>query len=42
MSEERGTRRYPHEHLTQVSEDGSLKDGMGCEVLELETKILQQ
>jgi hypothetical protein len=25
-----------------MSEDGRLKDGVGCEVLELETEILQQ
>jgi hypothetical protein len=42
VAEERGARRHPHEHLAQVSEDGHLKDGVGCEVLELETEILQQ
>jgi hypothetical protein len=42
MAEERGARCHPHEHLTQMGEDGRLKDGMGCEVLELETEILQQ
>jgi hypothetical protein len=42
VAEERSARRHPHEHLAQVSKDGRLKDGVGCEVLELETKILQQ
>jgi hypothetical protein len=42
MAEERGARCHPHEHLAQMGEDGRLKDGMGCEVLELETEILQQ
>jgi hypothetical protein len=40
--QKRGARRHPHEHLAQMSEDGRLKDGVGCEVLELETEILQQ
>jgi hypothetical protein len=42
MAEEGGTRRHPHEHLAQVSEDGRLKDGVGREVLELKTELLQQ
>jgi hypothetical protein len=42
VAEERSARRHHHEHLTQVSEDGRLNDGVGCEVLELDTKILQQ
>jgi hypothetical protein len=41
MAEERGTRHHLHEYLAQMSEDGRLKDGVGCEVLELETEILQ-
>jgi hypothetical protein len=42
MAEEGGTRRQPHEHLAQVSEDGRLEDGVGGEVLKLEAKLLQQ
>ena len=42
MAEERGARRHPHEHLAQMDEDDRLKDGVGCEVLKLETEILQQ
>jgi hypothetical protein len=42
VAEERGARGHPHEHLTQVSKDGRLEDGVGCEVLELETELLQQ
>jgi hypothetical protein len=42
VAEERGARRHPHEHLAQMGEDGRLKYGVGCEVLELETEILQQ
>jgi hypothetical protein len=42
LAEEGGTRRYPHEHLAQVSKDGHLKDGVGREVLELKTELLQQ
>jgi hypothetical protein len=41
VAEERGAWSHPHEHLAQVSEDGRLKDGVGCEVLELETELLQ-
>jgi hypothetical protein len=42
MAEERGARGHPHEHLVQVSKDGCLKNGVGCEVLELEIEVLQQ
>jgi hypothetical protein len=42
MAEERGARGHPHEHLTQMGKDGCLKNGEGCEVLELETEVLQQ
>jgi hypothetical protein len=42
VAKERGARSHPHEHLARVSEDGRLKDGVGCEVLELETELLQQ
>jgi hypothetical protein len=33
---------HPHEHLAEVDEDGHLEDGVGCEVLELESELLQQ
>jgi hypothetical protein len=42
VAEERGARSHPHEHLTQVNKDGHLEDGVGGEVLELETELLQQ
>ena len=42
VAEERGAWCHPHEHLAQVSEDGRLEDGVGCEVLQLETEFLQQ
>jgi hypothetical protein len=32
----------PHEHLTEVGEDGRLKDGVGHKVLMLEAELLQQ
>jgi hypothetical protein len=40
--EEGSTGPYPHEHLAKVDEDGHLEDGVGCEVLELESELLQQ
>ena len=40
---ERGRSGYhPHEHLAEVDEDGHLEDGVGREVLELESELLQQ
>jgi hypothetical protein len=33
---------HPHEHLTEVDKDGHLEDGVGREVLELESELLQQ
>jgi hypothetical protein len=33
---------HPHEHLAEVDEDGQLEDGVGREVLELESELLQQ
>jgi hypothetical protein len=42
MAEEGGAGGHPHEHLTEVDEDGRLKDGVGREVLKLEPKLLQQ
>jgi hypothetical protein len=42
MAEEGGAGRYPHEHLTQVGEDGRLEDGVRGEVLKLEAELLQQ
>jgi hypothetical protein len=35
-------KRCPHKHLTEVGEDGHLKDGVGRKVLMLEAKLLQQ
>jgi hypothetical protein len=32
----------PHEHLHEVDEDGHEEDGVGGEVLELKTKLLQE
>jgi hypothetical protein len=32
---------HPHEHLTEMDKDGHLEDGMGREVLELESELLQ-
>jgi hypothetical protein len=42
MAEEGGTGRHPHEHLTQMGEDGRLEDGVGREVLKLKAELLQQ
>jgi hypothetical protein len=42
MSEEGGVGHHPHKHLAQVGEDGRLEDGVGGEVLKLETELLQQ
>jgi hypothetical protein len=33
---------HPHEHLTKMDKDGHLGDGVGREVLELESELLQQ
>ena len=35
-------KRHPHEHPTQVGEDGRLEDGVGRELLKLEAGLLQQ
>jgi hypothetical protein len=35
MAEEGDVGRHPHEHLTQVGEDGRLEDGVRGEVLKL-------
>jgi hypothetical protein len=32
----------PYEHLAEVDEDGCLEDGVGSEVLKLESELLQQ
>jgi hypothetical protein len=42
MAKEGGAGGHPHEHLTQVGEDGHLEDGVGHEVLKLEAELLQQ
>jgi hypothetical protein len=34
--------RHSHEHLTEMDKDGHLEDGVGCEVLELKSELLQQ
>jgi hypothetical protein len=34
--------RNPHEHLTEVDEDGHQHDGVGRKVMQLEPVILQQ
>jgi hypothetical protein len=34
--------RHSHEHLTEMDKDGHLEDGVGCEVLELNSELLQQ
>ena len=33
---------HPHEHLTEMDKDGHLEDGVGREVLEFESELLQQ
>jgi hypothetical protein len=33
---------HPHEHLAELDKDGHLEDGVGHEVLELESELLQQ
>jgi hypothetical protein len=42
VAEERSAGPHPHEHLAEVDEDGHLEDGVGREVLELESELLQQ
>jgi hypothetical protein len=42
MAEEGGAGRHPHEHLSQVGDNGRLEDGVGGEVLKLEAELLQQ
>ena len=42
VAEEGSTCPHPHKHLTEVDEDGHLEDGVGREVLELESELLQQ
>jgi hypothetical protein len=32
----------PHKHLTEMDKDGHLEDGVGREVLELESELLLQ
>jgi hypothetical protein len=33
---------HSHEHLTEMDQNGHLEDGVGREVLELESELLQQ
>jgi hypothetical protein len=42
VAEEGSTGPHPHEYLAEVDEDGHLEDGVGREVLELESELLQQ
>jgi hypothetical protein len=42
LAEEGSAGCHPHEHLTEVDKDGHLEDGLGREVLELESELLQQ
>jgi hypothetical protein len=43
LSSERWRKKHrPHEHLTEVREDGRLKDGVGRKVMILEAELLQQ
>jgi hypothetical protein len=41
VAEERSAGSHPYEHLAEVDEDGRLEDGVGREVLELKTELLQ-
>jgi hypothetical protein len=40
--EEGSAGSHPYEHLTEVDEDGRLKDGVGRELLKLKPELLQQ
>ena len=42
VAEEEDAGPHPHEHLSQVHEDGRQEDGVQCEVLKLEAEIFQQ
>jgi hypothetical protein len=42
MAKEGGVGGHPYEHLAEVDKDGHLEDGVGCKVLKLEPKLLQQ
>jgi hypothetical protein len=42
VAKEGSTGGHTYEHLAEVDVDGYLEDGVGCEVLKLKPKLLQQ
>jgi hypothetical protein len=42
VAEEGSAGGHTYEHLAEVDEDCCLEDGVGCEVLKLKPKLLQQ
>jgi hypothetical protein len=42
LAEEGNAGCHSHEHLTEIDKDGHLEDGVGREMLELRSELLQQ